>query len=120
MNRGKILALIGIGLYALQVWSTRTDASGNSLAPDSLILISGTASFIYVVIASVVLWKTGHKRIAWVLPVTFIASGLAIFLTATPSALNLVLNAIRVAAFGAYIYAVYLLFVSDGKRLATS
>jgi len=117
MNRGKMLALVGIGLYALQVWSTRTDANGNTLAPDTLILISGTASFIYVVIAGVVLWKIGHKRIAWILPVTFIASGAAIFLTATPSALNLVLNAIRVVAFASYIYAVYLLFVSDGKRL---
>ncbi|MGH6872923.1 MAG: hypothetical protein ACREHE_15595 [Rhizomicrobium sp.] len=120
MNRGKILALIGIGLYALQVWSSRTDANGNSLTPDTLVLISGTASFIYVVIAGVVLWKIGHKRIAWALPVTFIASGAAVFLTPNPSALNLALNAIRVVAFGAYIYAVYLLFVSDGKRLAPS
>jgi hypothetical protein len=117
MSRGKILALIGVGLYVLQVLSSRSDASGDSLAPDTLILFSGTASVIYVVIAAIVLWRIGHKGVALALPITSLATGLAVFLTPNPSTLNIVLNAIRAIAFVAYFYAIWLMFVSDGKRI---
>lgn len=120
MSRGKILALIGVGLYVLRVLSSWSDANGNSLAPDTLVLFSGTASFIYLVIAAVVIWKIGHKGIALALPITSLATGAALFLTPNPSSLNIVLNAIRVVAFVTYFYAAYIIFVSDGKRSAPS
>ncbi len=120
MSTGKALALVGAGLYVLQVFSSRTDMHGNALSPDALILFSGTASFIYVIIAAVALWRMGCGRIAWALPITSLASSAAVFLTANPSGLNLVINAIRVAAFLTYFFAVYLLFVSDKKQLVPS
>jgi hypothetical protein len=118
MGSGKTLAFVGIALYVLQVFASRTDASGNALSSDTLILFSGTASVVYVIVAGIALWKMGCRRIAWLLPITSVASSTAIFLTTAPSGLNLVINAVRVAAFLTYIYAVYLLYTSNRRVLA--
>jgi hypothetical protein len=119
MSRSKILALIGVGLYVLQVLSSGTDANENSVVPIALVLFSGSASLLYLAIAAVVLWKIGHKLIALALPITSLATGMTIFMTPNPSNLNIVFNALRVISFVAYFYAAWLIFVSDAKRMAT-
>lgn len=116
MTRRKILALIGVGLFILQILSTGTDADGNSVVPSAFIFFSGTASLVYLAIAAVVLWRLGHKFIALALPITSLATGTTIFMTQYPSELNIVFNAIRVISFVTYFYATWLLYVSDGKR----
>lgn len=119
MSRRKILALIGLGLYILQVFSSGTDANGNSAVPTALILFSGTATLTYLAITAVVLWRNGHRVIALALPMTSLATGMAVFMTPNPSNLNIVFNAVRVASFVIYFYAAWLLFVSDGRSVAT-
>ena len=103
-------------MYILQVLSSGSDTNGNSLTPDTIILFSGTASLVYVITAAVFLWEIGRKRVALVLPITFLATGAALFLTQNPSVLNVIINAVRVFAFVTYFYAVWLIFVSDSKR----
>jgi hypothetical protein len=117
---GKLLAFVGVGLYILQVVASGTDAKGTTLAPDALILFAGTASLVYVIVAAVKLWKTGPKRTALALPITHLASSASIFLTANPSNLNLLINAIRVLATVTYFYAAYVLYTSENKREAPS
>lgn len=116
LSGGRILALVGIGLYGLQVYSSGTDANGNSVVPPALILLSGTATLVYLATAAVVLWRIDHKRVAVVLPLAFLATGVTIFMTPNPSSMNIIFNAIKTIEFVTYFYAVWLIFVCHGKR----
>ena len=113
MTHGRALALIGIGLYFLRVLTSATDAHGNSLVPEALVLVSGTASLIYVIVAGVALWKRVKRIIAWALPATFLLTSFTMFLSPNPSSINLLLNAIRLSAMLTYFYAIYVLFTQD-------
>jgi len=53
----KILAILGIGAYILAVVASATDLDGNLRFPPALILISGTLGLIFIVIATIRLWK---------------------------------------------------------------
>ena len=116
MSRRRILALIGIGLYVLQVLSSGTDASANSVVPVWLVMFSGTASLVYLAVAAVVLWKIGHKAIALALPITSLATGMTIFMTPNPSNLNIAFSAIKAVSFVTYVYAAWLILRSEGNQ----
>ena len=73
MIRGKTLAIVAVGLYVLQLFSTATDLSGNLKAPIAILLFSMIADLIYYVVAAAVLWKVGHRFVAVLLPVTLLA-----------------------------------------------
>lgn len=119
-NRGKILALIGVGLYVPWVISSAEDMNANSLASDTFILLSGNAIVIYLVIAAIVLWKIGHKGVALALPITFIGTAIAVsFLTPNRSTINIVPNALKIIWALTYFYAAWLMFVSDRRRIVT-
>lgn len=53
----KILAILGIGAYILAVVTSATDLDGNLRFPPALILISGTLGLIFIVMATMRLWK---------------------------------------------------------------
>jgi len=116
MMADRTLAFVGIGLYALQVLTSVSDAKGNSQAPEMLILFSGTASLIYVAIVSVRFWKNGAQLSALALSALTLASMVAfLFQTESNSNANLIVNGLKVAAFLTYVYAMFLLFEFDRR-----
>lgn len=115
----KILAIVGIVSYVLEVIVSAQDDQGNSKAPDAAILVSGTANLIFVVVAAVVLWRNGARRTALALPiVTLVSTGASLFLTPTISSVNLIVNALQISASLLYIYTLYLLFTFKQERQA--
>lgn len=55
--KNKTIAIIGIGSYLLSVISSATDLQGNFVSPILLIAISGIATIVFVVMATIRLWK---------------------------------------------------------------
>jgi hypothetical protein len=53
----RTLAIFGIGTYALSVLSSATNLEGNSVMPIALIIISGIATTIFIIMAIIRLWK---------------------------------------------------------------
>ena len=64
----KALAIFGIVTYILTVLSSAENLEGNSVAPITLIAISGIATVVFYVMATIRLWKI-HK-IAVILLIT--------------------------------------------------
>jgi len=55
--KNKTLAFIGIGAYILSVIASAEDLQGNPRMPDVLIAISGIITIVFVIIATLRLWK---------------------------------------------------------------
>ncbi|MDD4052916.1 MAG: hypothetical protein PHR28_13600 [candidate division Zixibacteria bacterium] len=55
--KSRTLAIFGIGTYILAVLSSATDIEGNSTAPTLLLAISGIATLIFYILATIRLWK---------------------------------------------------------------
>jgi len=53
----KTIAIFGIGIYILSVIASSTDLDGNLKFPMALVLISGTLGVIFVLMATIRLWK---------------------------------------------------------------
>ena len=55
--KNKTLASFGIGTYILSVLSSAENLEGASIAPIALVAISGIATLIFIVLATIRLWK---------------------------------------------------------------
>ena len=55
--KNKTLAIFGIGTYILSVISSAEDLEGNLTMPAILIAISGLATIVFVVMATIRLWQ---------------------------------------------------------------
>mgnify|MGYP001595036036 CR=1 FL=1 len=55
--KSRTIAIIGIVSYILLVITSATDLEGNFLLPIALIAISGIITIIFVVMATIRLWK---------------------------------------------------------------
>ncbi len=55
--KNKTLAFLGIGTCILSVIASATDIEGNSVAPIALLVVSGIATTIFIVMAIIRLWK---------------------------------------------------------------
>lgn len=53
----KTLAIFGIGIYFLSVYSSETNANGASTVSPYIVMISGGASFLFTILATIRLWK---------------------------------------------------------------
>lgn len=61
--KNKTLALCGIGTYILGVIASVEDLEGNFVSPVALIVISGIATLVFIVMATIHLWK-GAKYVS--------------------------------------------------------
>ncbi len=71
----KTLAFLGIGAYILSVFSSATDLDGNSIAPVFLVAISGPAMVVFVVWATIRLWKEARG-----ISILFATSSITLFI----------------------------------------
>lgn len=55
--KNKILAIFGVGTYILSVLSSAENLEGASVAPAVLVAISGITTLIFIVLATIRLWK---------------------------------------------------------------
>jgi tetratricopeptide (TPR) repeat protein len=112
--KNKTLAIIGIGTYILSVSSSAVDLEGNSIAPIALIAISGIATVVFIVMATIRLWKEA-KNVSIIL----VSSAAILFILmviqtlALPSYGSLIIilsNIARVMYFIAFAWTIIKLF----------
>jgi hypothetical protein len=104
--KSRTLAIFGIGTYILSVLSSATDLEGNSVAPIFLIAMSGIATIVFYITATIRLWKI--QKIA---PILLISC--AVVLVILPMAQGvapLLLNIIKVVNLIVFIWVVSLLW----------
>ena len=112
--KNKTIAIIGIGAYILSVITSATDPEGNFRFPIALIAISGILTIIFIVAATVRLWK-GARYVSIILAssavILFILSGVqSIASPSYGSPMIILLNTIRLINFITFIWAVSLLW----------
>lgn len=110
----KTLAVFGIGTYILSVLSSAESLEGASVAPVVLVLISGIATFIFIVFATIRLWKE-VKVLAILLPASaFILFVFTIIQTLIEpsygSSIIILLNLIKLINFVVFILVIIKLF----------
>lgn len=112
--KNKTLAIFGIATYILSVLSSATDLEGNSVAPIFLIVISGIAIIVFIIIATVRLWKEARK-----VSIILFSSAIILFILTTIQMLTLpsygspiivLMNIARVIYLVAFIWAIIKLF----------
>jgi hypothetical protein len=112
--KNKTLAIFGIGTYILSVLSSATDLEGNSTAPVALIVISGITTIVFIVMATVRLWKEAKN-----LSIMLVSSALILFIFTiiqefTPPSYGnpiiILFNIVRVIYFVAFVWVVIKLF----------
>ncbi|MCX5749034.1 MAG: hypothetical protein NTZ10_02140 [Candidatus Saganbacteria bacterium] len=114
--KNKTLAIFGIGTYILSVLLSATDSGGNSVAPITLISISGIATAVFIIMAIVRLWKEEKGA-----SITLASSAIILFILsvvqgfASPSygsPLIIMLNITKVFYFIAFIWTIIVLYRS--------
>src|SRR3989338_2271349 len=104
--KNKTLAIFGIGAYILSVLSSAQDLQGSSAAPNALIVISGIATIVFIVTATIRLWKEART-----LSIILLSSAIVLFVlsvtqiivsTSYGSPLIILLNIARVGYFITY------------------
>lgn len=73
--KNKALAIFGIITYILSVLSSAEDLAGNPTAPVILIVVSGVATVIFFVMATIRLWKVAKN-----LSIIFFSSAIILFI----------------------------------------
>ena len=115
--KNKTIAFIGIGTYILSVLSSATDLAGNPTAPIALVFISGTATIIFYVAASIRLWKT-TRLVATAFAASYIARSIfdltqAITPPENGSLMVILANIAKVINLVAFIWAIITLYNND-------
>ena len=110
----KTLAIFGIATYILSVIASATDVEGNSVTPIPLIVISGISTIVFIVMATIRLWKIS-KSASILLPSSFFVHlTLEIIQFITPlsygSPLIILLNISKVIYWLARVWAILLLW----------
>ena len=112
--KNKTLAIFGIGTYILSIITSASDLAGNFKFPTALILISGILGLIFIVMATIRIWKES-KSVSILLLSSYII--LCIFLAIqeviTPSygsPLIILLNITKVIHIIAFVWAIIKLF----------
>lgn len=112
--KDKTLAIFGIGTYILSVLSSAENLEGASVAPVVLVAISGIATLIFIVFATIRLWKEAR-----VLAIIFLSSASILFIFTIiqtlfePSYGNpviILLNLVKVINFVVFILVIVKLF----------
>jgi hypothetical protein len=112
--KNKTLAILGIGTYILSVIASASDLEGNSVAPVALIVISGIATIVFIVMATIRLWKEAKSA-----SILLVAAAIILFVLsavqgiASPSygsPLIILLNITKVINFIAFVWVIIKLF----------
>jgi hypothetical protein len=112
--KNKTLAIIGIGSYILSVITSAEDLEGNFVSPIVLIAISVILTIIFIVAATVRLWK-GARYISIILA----SSAIILFILSVTqgvispsygSPIIILLNVTKVINFIAFVWAIVKLF----------
>lgn len=114
--KNRTVAIIGIGSYILSVIVSATDLEGNFIAPFFLIAISGIASLIFIVMATVRLWKETPF-----LSVILASSAIILFVLKAISkegSIILLFNITKIINFITYIWAIIKLFKMNDLQIA--
>lgn len=112
--KNKTLAIFGIGTYILSVLTSATDLEGNSVVPVVLIVISGIATVLFIVMATIRLWKEAKSASILLASSAIILFILSVVQGVTSpsygSSLIILLNITKVINFIAFVWAVLLLW----------
>jgi len=112
--KNKTLAIFGIGTYILSVLSSAEDLGGNSVAPIALITISGIATTVFYVMATIRLWKTHKSALILLISSVIIYVILSIIQSFTSpsygSSTIILLNITKIINLIAFIWVVALLW----------
>jgi hypothetical protein len=122
--KNRTLAIFGIGTYILSIITSTTDLEGNFVMPIALVVISGIEIAVFIVIATIRLWK-GAKNTS----IAALASSAVILLiigviqgltqSSYGSPIVILLNVFKVINFIAFIWAISLLWaIAKYERLA--
>ena len=112
--KNKALAIFGIGTYILSVLSSATDLDGNSIAPITLIIMSGIATTAFIIMATVRLWKEAKNLSIILASSTLILFTLTIIqefvLFSYGSPIIILLSIVKAINFVAFAWAIIKLF----------
>lgn len=112
--RNKTLAIFGIGTYLLSVIASASDLEGNSVAPIALIVLSGIAIVVFIIMATIRLWKEARSASILLVSSTVILFILSVVQDVTSplhgSSPTILLNITKVINFIAFVWAVLLLW----------
>ena len=115
--KSKTLAILGICVYIAAVLSSITDTDGNFVAPFWITAISGISVPVFLILASVKLWRTAKLSIFLILFSIFFA---VVFSVIQSSVSMLVVNLMLVVNFLASLWIICLLLsMAKLERLAT-
>jgi uncharacterized membrane protein YhaH (DUF805 family) len=112
--KNKTLAIFGIGTYVLSVLSSATDLKGNSVVPITLIAISGIVTAVFIIMATVRLWKETKN-----FSIILVSSVLILFILTIIQELTLplygspiiiLMNIVKVINFVVFVWAIIKLF----------
>jgi hypothetical protein len=116
----KILAILGIGSYILAVVASATDLDGNLRFPPALILISGTLGLIFIVIATIRLWKESKGLSIFILFSYIVLCILLVIqevvVPAYGSPLIILTNIAKVIHLIAFVWVIIKLFKTNSER----
>ncbi len=117
----KIIAIFGIVTYILSVIASATDLGGNLKFPIALVLISGTLSLIFVIMATIRLWNV--ERILSILFLSFniILITLSVFqeviMPTYGSPLVILTNIVKVIRIILFIWVLIKLFKTNSRNI---
>ena len=111
--KNKILAVFGIGTYVLSIIASASDLQGNPVMPVALIILSVIATAVFIVMATIWLWKKA-KNVSILLlfssVILFILMVIQQFVLPNESSIILLLNLVKIINFIAFIWAIITLF----------
>lgn len=115
--KNKTIALFGIGTYILSVITSATDLEGNFRFPIALIAVSGILTTIFIIVATIRLWKEARH-----ISIILAASAITLFVLVviqevvlpTGGPIIFLLNTTKVTNFIAFIWAIIKLYKSKG------
>lgn len=118
--KNKTLAIFGIGTYVLSVLSSATDLEGNSVVPIALIVISGIATAVFIIMAIIRLWKEAKGvsiTLAFSAAILFILSVIQEVISFSyGNPIIILLNITKVIYFITFVWVIVKLFKKEKNK----
>lgn len=112
--KNKTLAIFGVATYLLSVYASATNAEGESTVPAYIVVISGGASILFTILATIRLWKISKFVSTLFATTSAIFFGLEVmqvfYTPAYGSSIVLFLSAVKVISLVTFFWAVFLLW----------
>lgn len=112
--KNRALVIFGIGTFLLSIYSTATNLEGESIVPIYIIMLSGVASILFTILATVRLWKVNKFASSLFVISSFMLFGLEIMQSFHPPAYGslivISLNIVKVVRFVSFVWVLLLLW----------